>query len=802
MAKALNRMRALFPKEFDFYPRTWTLPAQLDAFRAHCEAASERGGRPPTYIVKPSGGSQGTGIYLVRQPDQLKDHSTAVVQDYVESPLLLEGLKFDFRLYVLVLSVQPLTCYLYKGGMARFATSKYKRPTDANLNDVFMHVSGLPHAPHAAALFAAAPLPCLACASPPTAPPALSPLSFLISTPHAYVPRFFFLSPPCPRPRVGSQLTNYSLNKRNVEAYVPAGQKDAAEGSGEESDSGEEGDDDDADDADTEVGRATAAADADAGTRRHRRVPASAPRTKDGSSGGNLTAAGSSSTGSSKVGSHTASRAASRPASRPASRNASRGTSQQPSPRSVSAWEGDEKENARAAAKGGSTAAAAHSSGEEESDDEEESCGDESEEESSDDESEEAEEGDDGQNASKRSVDDVLEELVRKGLVSGAQVRQLWKDIEAVVGKTLVCAAPPVAATYSGCFPGTDPGSPQFKCFHIIGVDIMLDAELKPWLLEVNHNPSFTCDTPFDRELKGSVVRDTLELLDLKPFDKAQYKEQLAHHMAAKEVKHAQTPLEKERLQQQLLKERRAAAMNLASKSQRVNAAQANAPSAAPPAGSSAAAASAAAAAPAAAAPAPAPAPPPEFNPPASHGAFDRIKIGGAGAAHARYQLFQAANLQRAWRHCVGVRGRKLTAMRFQRLIRDAGLLEPKFSAADVDLLFMQTMMRSGVPIEDVTGVGFHEFCDALVEVAKRKAGLGNKSDSGSGGGGGGVGGEALAAMVERVVLALPGAAEAAEKAALYTEKAAAVAAASRPSHERAAGGGGRRGLAEAPAAA
>ena len=56
--------------------------------------------------------------------------------------------------------------------------------------------------------------------------------------------------------------------------------------------------------------------------------------------------------------------------------------------------------------------------------------------------------------------------------------------------------------------------------------------------------------------------------------------------------------------------------------------------------------------------------------------------------------------------------------MRFQRLIRDAGLLEPKFSAADVDLLFMQTMMRSGVPIEDVTGVGFHEFCDALVEVA------------------------------------------------------------------------------------
>ena len=67
-------MRTLFPNDFNFYPRTWTLPSQLDAFRAHCEEAGERSrARPPTYIVKPSGGSQGTGIYLVRSPEQLKD---------------------------------------------------------------------------------------------------------------------------------------------------------------------------------------------------------------------------------------------------------------------------------------------------------------------------------------------------------------------------------------------------------------------------------------------------------------------------------------------------------------------------------------------------------------------------------------------------------------------------------------------------------------------------------------------------------------------------------------------------------
>jgi len=35
-------------------------------------------------------------------------------------------------------------------------------------------------------------------------------------------------------------------------------------------------------------------------------------------------------------------------------------------------------------------------------------------------------------------------------------------------------------------------------CYELLGFDIILDYSLKPWLLEVNHLPSFNSDTQTD----------------------------------------------------------------------------------------------------------------------------------------------------------------------------------------------------------------------------------------------------------------------------------------------------------------
>ena len=44
------------------------------------------------------------------------------MQRYLKTPLLLNGYKFDLRIYVLVTSVNPLEIFIYRQGFGRFST--------------------------------------------------------------------------------------------------------------------------------------------------------------------------------------------------------------------------------------------------------------------------------------------------------------------------------------------------------------------------------------------------------------------------------------------------------------------------------------------------------------------------------------------------------------------------------------------------------------------------------------------------------------------------------------------------------
>ena len=91
--------------------------------------------------MKPEDGCQGKGIFLTRNPDIIKPDDHLVIQKYMHKPHLLEGYKYDLRVYVLVNGFNPLRVYLYKDGLARFATEKYQKPKEDNLKNLCMHLT-------------------------------------------------------------------------------------------------------------------------------------------------------------------------------------------------------------------------------------------------------------------------------------------------------------------------------------------------------------------------------------------------------------------------------------------------------------------------------------------------------------------------------------------------------------------------------------------------------------------------------------------------------------------------------------
>uniref|UniRef100_A0A8C6ZGJ7 Uncharacterized protein n=1 Tax=Nothoprocta perdicaria TaxID=30464 RepID=A0A8C6ZGJ7_NOTPE len=96
----------------------------------------------PTFICKPDSGCQGRGIFITRNSAaHLSFLLSRLFLPFVSQPFLIDGFKFDMRIYVLVTSCDPLKIFVYKEGLARFATMRYIEPSSSNLDDICMHLT-------------------------------------------------------------------------------------------------------------------------------------------------------------------------------------------------------------------------------------------------------------------------------------------------------------------------------------------------------------------------------------------------------------------------------------------------------------------------------------------------------------------------------------------------------------------------------------------------------------------------------------------------------------------------------------
>ncbi|XP_048645532.1 tubulin polyglutamylase TTLL6 isoform X5 [Marmota marmota marmota] len=268
LARNMSRMLKMFPKDFHFFPRTWCLPADWGDLQTYSRSRKNK-----TYICKPDSGCQGRGIFITRTVKEIKPEEDMICQLYISKPFIIDGFKFDLRIYVLVTSCDPLRIFVYKEGLVRFATTSYSYPCTDNLDDICMH------------------------------------------------------------------LTNYSINKHSSNFIQDA------------------------------------------------------------------------------------------------------------------------------------------------------YCG------------------------SKRKLSTFNTYMENHGF----NVGQIWRAIEDVIIKTIISAYPVIKHNYHTCFPGHTLNS---ACFEILGFDILLDHKLKPWLLEVNHSPSFSTDSRLDKDVKDSLLYDTLVLINLESCDK------------------------------------------------------------------------------------------------------------------------------------------------------------------------------------------------------------------------------------------------------------------------------------------
>ena len=56
-----------------------------------------------------------------------------ICQQYISKPFLIDGFKFDLRIYILISSCDPLRIFVYKDGLARSATVQYSEPSNSNM---------------------------------------------------------------------------------------------------------------------------------------------------------------------------------------------------------------------------------------------------------------------------------------------------------------------------------------------------------------------------------------------------------------------------------------------------------------------------------------------------------------------------------------------------------------------------------------------------------------------------------------------------------------------------------------------
>ena len=95
----------------------------------------------------------------------------------------------------------------------------------------------------------------------------------------------------------------------------------------------------------------------------------------------------------------------------------------------------------------------------------------------------------------------------------GINVDKMFKSVKDVIIKAIIAAEPQL---------GVLPASKNV-CFELYGFDILIDQDLRPWLLEVNISPSLSSSSPLDKVIKTALLTDVFNTVGVVPYDRKKF---------------------------------------------------------------------------------------------------------------------------------------------------------------------------------------------------------------------------------------------------------------------------------------
>ena len=95
----------------------------------------------------------------------------------------------------------------------------------------------------------------------------------------------------------------------------------------------------------------------------------------------------------------------------------------------------------------------------------------------------------------------------------GVDYNSVFTGIKDVIIKTVLSAEQTILQCNGG-------SKGKSSCFEIYGFDVLIDAKLRPWLLEVNVSPSLSSSSPMDKQIKTLLLSDSLYLVGFRLLDR------------------------------------------------------------------------------------------------------------------------------------------------------------------------------------------------------------------------------------------------------------------------------------------